>query len=378
MSNVHWKLISLIFLSRISLLRLIKIFCLILITACGGIPEDSSEGAEAPALLQLVSGTQTDFLGIREGSNQSALIEIQNLSMTVPATNLQLSEGLASPFGFTGGAFPGNNGTCGSTLGIGAVCSFEIDVTSPTVGTFSDGIILDYFDGVENQQLSIGLSAEFDPPAPIAIDGGVQLGANPVIPPGGSDRMLLFMHSMDIDNSDSDLTNVTFGGQAMTQAGEIMATTGYRTRVEMWLCNEACIVGAVGNSFNLSYDNGATRYPVFHSILLNGVNQANPVHDIQLNSNNGTASLVVGPLQEVEGGITLVNAAHGDLASMTINTDGNSSSQATVEVDDVGSLQVRQIVGFYQDTDDSVGTTYTVNASSSQRMVGIALSFNPR
>jgi glutamate-1-semialdehyde aminotransferase len=63
-----------------------------------------------------------------------------------------MGSGLAAPFNFYGGAYPGTGGTCAVTLSAGATCTIMVDFSPVTTGVNSDSITLDYNDGVNLQQ----------------------------------------------------------------------------------------------------------------------------------------------------------------------------------------------------------------------------------
>ncbi len=354
-------------------LSLTIVFC-----ACSGPPETSTEGSETPASLQLVAGTQTQFTGLTETVAQSFTLELQNLSATVPATALQFSSNLIAPFSFTGGSYPGTNGSCADTLSPGGTCSIEIEVLSLSSGTFLETLAFNYNDGIGVQIFEFQISAEVNLPPVVTPLGGWQLGLTHTLASGGNQRVLVFLHAMDIANADSDLIQVTYGGQSLNQVAEVMTSSGYRSRVEVWVCNEVCLSGVSGNNFDLTYDNSAVRYPNNFSVLLSNVNQASSIVDVQTAALSSTSNLFFSPLAEVEGGLSVVNGAHGDLALMDVDSDGVSSSQSIMDQTDTDDSQMRQIAAYFTETEDSPDTTYSIEADASQRMVGIAISFRPQ
>ena len=55
--------------------------------------------------------------------------------------------GLAAPFSFRGGSYPGSGGTCGGNLSAGASCTIVVSFSPATSGTYNDTVNLDYTDG---------------------------------------------------------------------------------------------------------------------------------------------------------------------------------------------------------------------------------------
>lgn len=149
-----------------NLLKFRLTLLLFFITACGGPPQQSTEGSETPALLERVSGTVTSFPDLVVGSSLTILVEIENLSSTVPASNLSSASDLGDPYAFTGGIFPGTGGTCTVTLGAGSRCSIELSIAPLLVGSFSESLLVQYYDGIQDQVLVIDLQSQSRDPFP--------------------------------------------------------------------------------------------------------------------------------------------------------------------------------------------------------------------
>ncbi len=64
------------------------------------------------------------------------------------ASSTMSGSGLAAPFAFKGGGYPGTNGTCGNTLATSASCTIVVTYTPTTEVGHSDIIVLSYYDGV--------------------------------------------------------------------------------------------------------------------------------------------------------------------------------------------------------------------------------------
>src|SRR5690606_36470911 len=70
----------------------------------------------------------------------------------LPATTMADGLGLVAPFSFKGGSYPGTGGDCGAGLGIGATCNIVVTYAPAATGAHSDTIVIDYYDGLTNQQ----------------------------------------------------------------------------------------------------------------------------------------------------------------------------------------------------------------------------------
>lgn len=136
------------------------------VTSCGGPPQFPAEGEETPAVLELDANSVVDFTDRITGQDFIFTLQINNLSNSVPASNIVVNGGPYAPYSFTGGAFPGDNGNCGTTINEGSSCFIELVISPPMTGSYNTSIVLQYFDGLENQDLLLNLSADVRDPYP--------------------------------------------------------------------------------------------------------------------------------------------------------------------------------------------------------------------
>lgn len=98
----------------------------------------------------------------------------------------------------------------------------------------------------------------------------------------GSNRLLVYVISFEDDDNLNDVTSVSYGGQAMTQATQVttITGTGSQSRVEIWHLNQSGISLASNTSFTpiFSISNPSVSHGYFAmAVTLSGVNQATPV-----------------------------------------------------------------------------------------------------
>ena len=79
--------------------------------------------------------------------------------------------GLAAPFTFTGGSYPGVGGTCGATLASASSCTLTVDFAPSIPGVQSDAIEVNYNNGVLPQISSRDIQGRGVAPANITISG---------------------------------------------------------------------------------------------------------------------------------------------------------------------------------------------------------------
>ncbi|MCJ8277837.1 MAG: choice-of-anchor D domain-containing protein, partial [Bdellovibrionales bacterium] len=148
---------------------LLSIFSILLLSSCGGPPEQADENSEGPAVLAFTSSAEPNFGEALIGFTYQRTFEISNASLTVPATNITVTSNLDSGFSFSGGSFPGSGGTCGVELAAGSTCTFVIDLIPTVSGALSSRLSLSYYDGLEDQSADFDFSAQARSPIPASL-----------------------------------------------------------------------------------------------------------------------------------------------------------------------------------------------------------------
>ena len=124
----------------------------------------------APALITISDTDPYDFGMIANGSSGDRTFILTNIG-GVPATTLAGS-GIAAPFTFKGGSFPGTGGTCGASLAAAATCDVVVTFAPITSGAHSDTMTITYNDGVIAQASSRDVTGMGAVPALISISDG--------------------------------------------------------------------------------------------------------------------------------------------------------------------------------------------------------------
>ncbi len=83
-----------------------------------------------------------NFGNIIQTQSKTIILTLRN-SGTVDVNNFSVTP-LETPFSFSGGDFPGNNGTCSNSLSAGADCNIEVTFAPDTTGDFSQYLTLNY------------------------------------------------------------------------------------------------------------------------------------------------------------------------------------------------------------------------------------------
>lgn len=107
------------------------------------------------ALLRVVGPNPTDFGPLAIGNDHSLSLTISNMG-NAPA-NSMTGQGLEVPFQFLGGSFPGQGGSCTSSLGVNESCTIVVEFVPQSVGVFADTLQILYDNGDSIQTLSHGV-----------------------------------------------------------------------------------------------------------------------------------------------------------------------------------------------------------------------------
>ena len=109
-----------------------------------------------------------NFGSVATGSTATHTFTVNNTG-GVPATALADAGGLAAPYTFLGGAYPGTGGTCAATLLNGANCTIVVEYAPTATGVQTDTIDLSYNDGAGAQNSTRDLTGTGAAPAVLSI-----------------------------------------------------------------------------------------------------------------------------------------------------------------------------------------------------------------
>lgn len=109
-----------------------------------------------PALLTSTDSPTYDYGNVNKNTTSSRTFTVTNTG-GVPATVMADGAGLAAPFNWKGGTYPGTAGTCAATLAAAATCTVVVDFAPTAITSSSDAYLIGYNDGVTTQTLSEGV-----------------------------------------------------------------------------------------------------------------------------------------------------------------------------------------------------------------------------
>lgn len=129
----------------------------------------------SPAILAISDGPNYNYGTLAIGASVTHQFAISNIGGS-NATGLG-GTGLSAPFGFSGGAFPGTGGNCGTVLVPGGSCTVVVAFAPVSLGTFNDTFVIGYSDGTGNQSASRDIVGTGANPALLTISGNPNFGA---------------------------------------------------------------------------------------------------------------------------------------------------------------------------------------------------------
>ena len=149
----------------------------------GNIQLDYSDGATAqsvtrpiqgtglsPATLSISDGPTYDFGTQPVGAAITHTFTITNGGGSTATT--MAGAGLAAPYDFLGGAYPGTGGTCGATLAATLNCTIVVEYAPTGAATDTDTVDITYNDGAAAQTASRDLTAISQTPSVLTISDG--------------------------------------------------------------------------------------------------------------------------------------------------------------------------------------------------------------
>ena len=159
----------------------------------------------------------------------------------------------------------------------------------------------------------------------------------------GSNRLLVFIAGMENGMEaasppagDRNLTAVTYGGQSLTSAAEVVVCSGspdsFCGRAELWYLDEAGIQAATGSTFSVTWsgDPPFELEEYYAAVTLEDVDQSVPIGDSSSNSTTTVNPIQISSALSVGvGDFVVVSALAGNVGSYTADggyTEGTDQS----------------------------------------------------
>ena len=176
----------------------------------------------------------------------------------------------------------------------------------------------------------------------------------------GPDRALIFTAHAKDDNSDMNITSVTYGGQSMTKVIEQNHGTIFRSYVAAFILDEVGINAASSNTFNVTWAQNPFATPGYSSVFLGNVIQAIPIGASESNGISSGYTVTTNPLSTNNGDVVVVAGTHNNSGTYSVNNGFTKAIELTVQTGD-------GVAGYKQAT--GVNETPSITHSSESRQV---------
>ncbi|HEX9751135.1 MAG TPA: Ig-like domain-containing protein, partial [candidate division Zixibacteria bacterium] len=227
----------------------------------------------------------------------------------------------------------------------------------------SDGALAD----TEIVEITVTVPGQFTPVARVgAWTSGLTHTAG-----AGSDRLLVFAFGYENDG-ERPVTGVTYGGVAMTPAvTRVSGTTGFVAHASLWYLDEAGIVAATDNTFNVTVGGTAVAYdPAYAAATFENVEQTVPIVDADSNSTTGsTPNPLTIPLSVIDGAMSIGAFDAGNTGSYTWNNGWTEGA-------DISATSSTMSTGENAETADGTSTASATH-SGPNRQSAVAIALRP-
>ncbi|MAV90582.1 MAG: hypothetical protein CL676_04120 [Bdellovibrionaceae bacterium] len=221
------------------------------------------------AVLSISDGATYDFGTVANGASSNKTFTVTN-SGSVSATAMGGS-GLASPFTFQGGTFPGTGGDCGSTLAAAATCTIVVTYAPTATGLHTDTISVDYNDGSAAQSATRDIQGTGAAPAVLTISESNPYNYGTLA--SGASATMTFTVSNTGSVTATSIAETGLAAPFAFTGGSYPGTSGTCTptlaagaNCTIDLSYSPTATGAHTDTINLTYNDGAAAQSVTHDV----------------------------------------------------------------------------------------------------------------
>ncbi len=234
--------------------------------------------AVPPGFLTLSEADPYDYGPVVSGTSASHIFVLSNTGGF--AVNTIAETGIAAPFSYRGGTYPGTSGTCNTVLAAGATCDLDIEFLPIVTGLFVDTIEVGYFDGVTAQTVNRDIQGTGLDPANLVITdldpfdfgittiGGVAIKTFQVTNTGSSDATAVLGLGI---NPPFDFEG---GGGYPGASGTCGSTILASATCDVVVTFSPTVVGAVTDQMTISYNDGVVAQSLTKDLEGEGVTPA--------------------------------------------------------------------------------------------------------
>jgi hypothetical protein len=146
----------------------------------------------------------------------------------------------------------------------------------------------------------------------------------------GTNRLLVFNAHVEDNDTDMNLTSVTYGGQSMTKVVEQNVGSGYRAYVVAYVLDEAGINAASGSDFVPTWAQTPSRTPGYSSVFLQNVSQTASTGATDGNGTESSATLATSALSTNDGDMVFVAGTCGNSGTYSVNNGFTEGIEITI------------------------------------------------
>ncbi|MHC4396769.1 MAG: DNRLRE domain-containing protein [Planctomycetota bacterium] len=146
----------------------------------------------------------------------------------------------------------------------------------------------------------------------------------------GTNRVLVFTAHVEDNDTDMNLTSVTYGGQSMTKVVEQNVGSGYRAYVVAYVLDEAGINAASGSDFVPTWAQSPSRSPGFSSVFLQNVSQTASTGASAGNGTESSTTLATSALSTNDGDMVFVAGTCGNSGTYSVNNGFTEGIEITI------------------------------------------------
>lgn len=245
-----------------------------LVPSDGTLPNGSITSPQA--VLAITGSDPTDFGATAVGANNSAVLTITNTGGSM-ATAIAAT-GLAAPFTFLGGVYPGSGGTCTTTLASAANCTVVVYFSPTAGGTFTDTLNIAYNDGLQTQSIARNLTGlgVVHGAALLTISDSILYNYGNVTVGGNHTHTFTLTNSgsgtATAINENGIATPFVFVGGSYPGVGGTCATSlAAGATCSFTITFSPFSVGLHVDSININYNDGSTTQSVTRNVMGTGV-----------------------------------------------------------------------------------------------------------
>ncbi|MHC4665845.1 MAG: PASTA domain-containing protein, partial [Planctomycetota bacterium] len=144
-----------------------------------------------------------------------------------------------------------------------------------------------------------------------------------------SNRALIFTAHVEDNDTDMNLSSVTYGGQPMTKVIEQNFGTGYRSYVVAYILDEAGVAAATDSNFVVTWAQTPFRSPGFSSVFLQNVYQDDLTGDA---AGNGSSSspIQTSSLATANTDMVIAGGTCGNSGSYTVDSNFTEALELSI------------------------------------------------